>query len=105
MGFLDMTDSADDMSMFREHAAKWREARAVMSSPSDMAALSDYLRIIGMGERAIPLMLEDLRKRADHWFIALHAITGVSPVPAEDRGRLDKMAEAWIAWGEQNGYL
>jgi hypothetical protein len=70
-----------------------------------MAAIPEYLRIIGLGERAIPLILEDLRKTPDHWFVALHAITGVSPVPEESRGRIDEMAKAWIIWGEQSGYL
>jgi type I restriction enzyme M protein len=100
-----LTESADDQSMFQALAQGWRQSRAIMSSVSAMAAIPEYLRIIGLGERAIPLILEDLRKTPDHWFVALHAITGVSPVPEESRGRIDEMAKAWIIWGEQSGYL
>jgi hypothetical protein len=34
----------------------------------------------------------------------LEAITGANPVLPEQRGRLDEMAAAWLAWGRENGY-
>ena len=79
--------------------------QGVLSSAQLSASHAAYLRVIGMGERAIPLILEDLQKKPEHWFVALYAITGENPVPEESRGRLDKMADAWVAWGQQNGYI
>lgn len=43
-----------------------------------------YQQIIGMGEKALPLILRDLRDRpTGHWFWALNAITGEEPTLGE----------------------
>jgi hypothetical protein len=60
-----------------------------------------------MGGKAIPLILQQLENNPDdpdHWFWALHALTGVDPVPAEDRGDMRGMARAWLEWAYLAGY-
>jgi hypothetical protein len=57
-----------------------------------------------MGTEALPLIFSELEKEPDHWFWALNAITGADPVSPKSRGNLKKMAEAWIQWGEENGF-
>lgn len=98
------TSDEEGRAKFQELAERWRRDRTVTSSAARMASHPAYLRIIGMGRRAIPFLLEELRERPDHWFVALHAITGEDPVPASARGRLAQMADAWLAWGEREGY-
>ena len=95
----------DTVSRFRALANGWRSARGVLSSAQQMASHPDYLRIIDIGESVVPLILEDLRVAPDHWFVALHAITGANPVPEDARGRLKEMADAWVRWGKQHGYI
>lgn len=90
---------------FTELAERWRQETAVMSSATMMAMHPAYQRIIGMGERAVPLILRELEREPDHWFWALGAITGENPVPPEDAGDVEKMAEAWIDFGRRRGYL
>lgn len=100
--------AGDDRSAdsFRSLAKEWRRERDTKSSSiRAMISHPTYLRIVGMGERAIPFLLEELRSEPDHWFVALHAITGENPVPDESRGRLDEMSMAWVEWGEDKGYL
>jgi hypothetical protein len=75
-----------------------------MSNPAQMAMLRPYQRIIGMGAAAVPLLLEELQREPDQWFWALEAITEANPVPAEDAGKVRRMAQAWIDWGNQHGY-
>ena len=58
----------------------------------------DLVRDAAPGDR-------ELEREPDHWFWALEAITQENPVPPEAAGRVAKMAEAWIAWGKQQGYL
>ncbi len=89
---------------FAELAARWREETAHMSKMFRAAEHPAYQEIIAMGERAVPLLLAELESNGGHWFIALHRITGASPVPEEDAGRVQKMTEAWIAWGRAQGY-
>ena len=69
-----------------------------------MAKIPAYQKIIAMGEAAIPLLLAELEREPDHWFIALHAITGVDPVPKESCGRLKDMTTAWLRWGKEHGF-
>ena len=90
---------------FTELAQRWRQERGVSSSAQQMAMHPAYLRVIGMGERVVPLILEELRNRPDHWFIALNSITGAMPVQDDERGRLEMMSRAWVSWGNENGYL
>ena len=63
-----------------------------------------YQQIIAMGPPAVPWLLQRLAERPDHWFAALHQITGASPVPPESRGRFREMIDAWLEWGRQQGY-
>ena len=58
-----------------------------------------YQRIIGMGEAAIPLILNEFDRQPNHWFWALHSITDEDPVPEDCQGNISKMASAWIEWG------
>ena len=95
-----------DAGLFRDLATQWKlERRWISSSIRAMISHPAYLRIVGMGERAIPFILEELRTEPDHWFVALHSITGVNPVPEESRGRLAEMSAAWIEWGQKHGYF
>ena len=90
---------------FTRLAARWQEESIHMSNTAQMAMLRSYQNIIGMGDPAIPLLLEELQREPDHWFWALEAITLENPVPPEARGKIDEMARAWIEWGRQKGYI
>lgn len=90
---------------FEHLASLWERESAHISSPAEMALLPSYQEIIGMGPAAIPLILERLSLRANHWFWALRSITGTNPVSAENIGRIDKMTEDWLCWGRKNGII
>jgi hypothetical protein len=75
------------------------------SDPERIAMHPTYQEIIGMGEKVIPMILEQLQVHPHYWFAALEALTGVDPVLEVDRGNLSAMAKAWIGWGEKEGYI
>jgi hypothetical protein len=88
---------------FARLTAEWKAARRPTSSARRMADHPAYQAIIRLGRPVVPLILAELRREPDHWFIALAEITGAVPVPAECRGNLTAMTEAWEAWwGEAN---
>lgn len=89
---------------FQRLAHQWLQERKPVSSVVKMADHPAYKEIIRMGEQAVPLLLEELERKPDHWFFALHMITGADPVPKEARGKLPEMARAWIEWGKEKGY-
>ena len=92
------------VSLFDRLAEEWRHDRPRGVDVADMVMHPSYQRIIGMGEDAIPMILSELDRQPDHWFWALHSITGVDPVPEECQGNIAGMANAWLEWGRQNGF-
>jgi hypothetical protein len=62
-----------------------------------------YQEIIGMGAEVVPLLLRELGREPDHWFRALHALTGADPVPAASQGKVREMAAAWLDWARRHG--
>jgi hypothetical protein len=89
---------------FQELVRKWKGERGPTSSAAKMAAHPAYREIVSLGRDAVPLLLAELEREPDHWFLALHEITGAEPVPKESRGRLEEMAAAWLKWGRANGF-
>jgi hypothetical protein len=91
---------------FHRLADEWKSGRGPTSSAVKMAAHPAYQRIIAIGkadpDKVVPLLLAELARSPDHWFMALHAITGADPVPVTSRGRLTEMAAAWIRWWEKD---
>ncbi len=88
---------------FRLLAEQWRVDTQHLSQISKKVIHPSYLRIIGMGEAAVPLILEELRDRPAHWFAALQSTTNANPVspgssPAASR-------DAWLAWGRGHGFI
>src|SRR5687768_3516487 len=73
---------------FASLAAKWKKETRHLSSASRMSKHPAYREIIEMGAAAIPLILAELEKKPDHWFVALHQITGANPVPARSEGNV-----------------
>ena len=64
-----------------------------------------HLKIIGMGEPALPLILREMRDRGGHWFLALESIAGENPILDEHCGYVPLMKEDWLQWGRERGYL
>ena len=89
----------------RELASTWKEERGPSSSFTELVLSPAYQRIIGLGPKAIPAILVELAARPDHWFWALHVLTGVDPIPDDAAGDFRAMTEAWIRWGEEQGLL
>ena len=90
---------------FQRLVAEWKEQARYLSNTAQMAMLTPYQRIIGMGMPAVPLILNELGREPDQWFWALEAITEQNPVPAESLGKIQAMADAWVQWGIQQGVI
>ena len=90
---------------FRRLARELREQSRQLSNDAQIAMLRPCQRIIGMGMPAVPLILEELRSEPDQWFWALEAITEENPVPPDAAGIVPLMAQAWVDWGRQEGFI
>ena len=95
----------DVKTRFQRLAQEWKRDSRYLSNTAQMAMLKPYQRIIGLGLPVVPLILEELQREPDQWFWALEAITEENPVPSEAAGKVRQMAQAWINWGREHGFL
>ncbi len=84
---------------------QWQKDTEHFSSASRMAKHPAYREIVSMKEDVLPILLEQLKRDPDDWFIALHEITGENPVPQKSAGNIKEMAKAWIKWGKEKGII
>ncbi len=89
--------------IFDELTARWRAE--TQSAPLSVQRETHfaYQQIIGLGEPALPLILENLRSDANDWFWALIAITRLDV--AEGVSDVDEAAARWLAWGRDTGQI
>ena len=88
---------------FAACADQWNRDTKHLSLISKKVLHPAYLRIIGMGEPALPLLLEELRDRPSHWFVALRSIANFDPAP--QGANPSDAREAWLNWGRAEGLL
>lgn len=84
---------------------EWEDNTAGLSSITEIAMHPSYQQIIGMGTLALPLIMREMSIKPNHWFWALKSITGEDPVPPEERGNIKNMTDAWLNWGQTQGYI
>ena len=82
---------------FDDLVKKWRRETRHLSTVSKMVLNHNYLRIIGLGDKAVPLLLRELEVRPNHWFTALSAITGENPVG--EPSNFEEARHSWLNWG------
>lgn len=92
---------ADD---FNRLMLRWDKERPRGTDLMAMAEHPIFQSVVGMGQRAIPLLIREIGRRPRApWLVALNTITGDNPVAAEDEGKIKSMAAAWIRWGNERG--
>lgn len=92
---------------FKSLAERWRNETTHLSISSEKANNFAYQQIVGMGEQVLPFIFRELETTTSDWFWALRAIARdrAPVIRAEDRGRVRRIAEIWMEWGKQNGYV
>lgn len=90
---------------FANLASQWTQDVEGMSSTVEMAKHPAYQKIVSMGQAVVPFLLEDLRQNPIYWLPALRQITQENPVQPGQRGKIKQMAEAWLNWGKEKGYI
>ncbi len=90
---------------FHALADWWREATQFLSSPTEIADHEAYQRIIDIGPRVVPFILEELRDNGGDWYIALRRLVADPPTINQETARsTTKVVDTWLEWGRQRGY-
>lgn len=99
-----MTSTDMTEQQFNQLLQQWKAETGAWSNLHKKSMHPAYQQIIAMGSQSLPFLLKELDRNPGHYFVALRAITGETPVKTEHRGRIQLMAKDWLAWGRDRGY-
>jgi hypothetical protein len=88
--------------VFNELLNTWRRETWYISSVRKRTSHPAYLKLIALGPQAVPLIIDELRKQPDQWFVALESITREDP--GVNATNMRELSESWLAWAEAHGY-
>lgn len=83
---------------FKTNYQQWLQDSRFDSLPDRMRRHGSYKTIVAMGDRVVPLIAAELRRKPSFLFLALEEITEKTPVPDEALGNLGKTVAAWLSW-------
>jgi hypothetical protein len=92
----------DYVTEFNQLLNRWKSETAILSTTREMMELESFHRMVNMGDRIVPLIVEELKTQPGFIFLALHLITGENPVPPQARGRVPEIINAWLSWASRN---
>jgi hypothetical protein len=82
--------------IFHALAEKWKRETGHLSIVQQKAMHPFYQAIIGLGEKALPILIKELDQSPRDWFWALRAITRENPV--DDDVTVEEAVESWKKW-------
>jgi hypothetical protein len=91
------------MEEFNALASKWYLETRRISSVEQIILHPAYQQIIGMGRNALPLIFRELKRSRGHWLWALAMI--LRDDKAQPGMNFRQAVDAWLEWGEKNGYI
>lgn len=94
----DAVASWSDELAFQANVRQWLDDSLFDSLPHRMKAHASYKAIIAQGEKVVPLVAGELRRKPTFLFLVLEDLTGADPVSEESYGDLRATVEAWLAW-------
>lgn len=90
---------------FRALAEQWYLDTLLTSSYYEKILHPAYQKILTLNQDAIPLILRELESMPNDWFWALRILTDADPVTPDQAGEMQAMADSWLAWGRDKGYI
>jgi hypothetical protein len=101
--YTELGEDRELEARFSRLYSQWKAETDGVSSIQKVVLNPHYLKIIGMGRPVIPLILNSLAQKPDHWFVALSALTDDNPTAPGDN--LIEAVSKWLNWGISKGYL
>jgi HAMP domain-containing protein len=92
---------------FKKLAQQWHDETAFLSSITRKVKHPAYEEIIKMAatnkKAVLGLILKELEREPNHWFVALHLIAGKEPEGVSYN--CEETVAAWLNWGKSEGLL
>lgn len=94
---------ADFIALFHRHLQQWKSETAFDSNLDAVTEHSSFRAIVGLQQRAVPLILDELRIGSSLLVYALEDITGERPYGGNIQGNIRAMTECWLLWSDRMG--
>ena len=91
----------DFIDVFYRALRQWVSETIFESNLDVILSHPSFRTIVAMGQRAVPLIVDELKRRPSLIAYALEAITGEQPYPANTRGNIRAMSDHWVLWSER----
>lgn len=92
----------DYVDRFHIWRRAWARATMFSSSIDEMIASLWMARIVNLGSKAIPLVVDEIRDEPSYLFLALPKMVGEDPVPEALYGDVEAICRFWVDWLEQD---
>jgi hypothetical protein len=92
---------ADFIADFHLYLQQWKSETAFDSDLDAITAHPGFQAIVALRERAVPLILNELRRGPSLLVYALEDINGGRPYPASMAGNIRGMTDCWLLWSDQ----
>jgi hypothetical protein len=83
---------------------RWQSETAFLSDPDEITNHPSFKALVENAKLVLPLIIAELKIRPSLLVWVLDDAIGDSPYPESAVGDIRAMSEAWIAWGESNGF-
>ncbi len=79
---------------------------AALSSPQQVTSYHAYKKLVRMGKKIIPFVLEKyVDSYSWHYGALLRDISNEDPIPRDHYGKSKWIRDDWLKWGENKGYI
>lgn len=85
-------------------ADRWELETGALSLVSQKIAHRDFLKLVSLGPKTIPFILERLPLKPHNWFIALDALADEIDRPNTIGINPRAAVEKWLEWGRRHGW-
>jgi hypothetical protein len=93
----------EERQLFQAYVEQWRADTLALSSTRQITSHPNYKKIIELGRKVLPLVLQELQDRPTYWFAALEELAPEGP--RGPFGNFNERRQAWLTWGIQRGEL
>ena len=89
---------------FSDLADRWELETGAFSLMSQKVSHRDFLKLVSLGPKTIPFILERLPLKPHNWFIALDALADETDRPNTTGTNPRAAVEKWLEWGRLHGW-
>lgn len=104
-GWVQTAEEVDVHATVQSLIQQMRLKYLQLSNLERLVFSEEYMAVIGIGPRVVPILLADMKTGIIPWFWALKAITRQNVGSEVASGDFAALRKAWLEWGKKSGLV